>query len=391
MLAVVLVLDRHLDGGEAPAHGPRRRPPPGGPARRRSPTRPGTPRPGRPVGAPRALLDDRAGCPTRSRRAAAPRGGRRRAPAARTGLSASASSRPATRRTASSSRSTTWGKASRKKPLMRSVTSMRGRPSSASGIDFEAGHPLALWAPRRPDAEQGEGLGDVVAAGAHGGRAPQHQPDGGGVGAGLGEVALDQAVGQAQSRPPTPAATGWPWGRPSRSCARWAARGRRPGSARRSARRGRAGRRARPAGWSISSGVRRRFGTSRSATQRRVGSAVAVAFQPAAARASTRARHSSSTRSTSWRPAPSKSMPSSAATVARSDGTGPWGSRVMASTGVDQGVAAGHAAEHVEAAPDLGVLEGAQVAVDVEHHVVEARRRRAPCRRGRGRGGSRPR
>ena len=50
---------------------------------------------------------------------------------ARTRLAAGSSSRPATRVTASSSMATTCGKASRKKPEMRTITSMRGRPSSA--------------------------------------------------------------------------------------------------------------------------------------------------------------------------------------------------------------------------------------------------------------------
>ena len=80
---------------------------------------------------------------------------------------------------------------------MRSVTSMRGRPSSASGIDLEAGDPLALDVPRRADAEQGERLGDVVALRPHRRRAPQHEPDRVGMRAGLGEVALDEPSASA--------------------------------------------------------------------------------------------------------------------------------------------------------------------------------------------------
>ncbi len=53
---------------------------------------------------------------------------------ARTKLASSGSSSPATSRTASSSITTTWGNASRKKPLIRTVTSTRGRPSSSRGI-----------------------------------------------------------------------------------------------------------------------------------------------------------------------------------------------------------------------------------------------------------------
>ncbi len=52
----------------------------------------------------------------------------------RTKFCSSGSSRPATSVTASSETSTRCGNASRKKPEMRTVTSMRGRPSSSSGI-----------------------------------------------------------------------------------------------------------------------------------------------------------------------------------------------------------------------------------------------------------------
>ena len=52
----------------------------------------------------------------------------------RTKFCSSGSSSPATSVTASSSTSTRCGKASRKKPEMRTVTSIRGRPSSSSGI-----------------------------------------------------------------------------------------------------------------------------------------------------------------------------------------------------------------------------------------------------------------
>ena len=52
----------------------------------------------------------------------------------RTKFWSSGSSSPATSVTASSRTSTRCGNASRKKPLMRTVTSMRGRPSSSSGI-----------------------------------------------------------------------------------------------------------------------------------------------------------------------------------------------------------------------------------------------------------------
>ena len=73
------------------------------------------------------------------------------------------SSRPATSATASSSSVTRCGKASRKKPEMRTVTSMRGRPSSSSGIALEPDHAARLGVPDRPHAEQREDLAGVVA------------------------------------------------------------------------------------------------------------------------------------------------------------------------------------------------------------------------------------
>ena len=45
-----------------------------------------------------------------------------------------------------------------------------------------------------------------------------------GTAAGVGAVAVDQRGGERDARSPRPAATGWPWGRRSRSCARSAAR-----------------------------------------------------------------------------------------------------------------------------------------------------------------------
>ena len=87
--------------------------------------------------------------------------------------------RPARRpsRTASSSSATTCGNASRKKPEMRTVTSMRGRPSSSARHDLEAGDPPRRVVPDRPAAEQREDLGDVVALGTHRRRAPDGQAD----------------------------------------------------------------------------------------------------------------------------------------------------------------------------------------------------------------------
>ncbi len=64
------------------------------------------------------------------------------------------------------------------------------------GIGFESGHPAGFLLPLRPDAEQGERLGGVVAPGAHGRGSPQHEAHGAGRPARLGDVALDQGVGQ---------------------------------------------------------------------------------------------------------------------------------------------------------------------------------------------------
>ena len=82
---------------------------------------------------------------------------------ARRSCASSGSSSAATSRTASSSRSTTCGKASRKKPEMRTVTSMRGRPSSASGIGSRPVTRRDASSQTGPHAEQREDLGDVVA------------------------------------------------------------------------------------------------------------------------------------------------------------------------------------------------------------------------------------
>ena len=109
------------------------------------------------------------------------------------------------------------------------------------------------------------------------------------------------------------------------------------------------------------------------ATHRSVGS-VGRRRVPAGARrgASTRSRHAASTRSVSTRPARERGRcRARRPTVARSDGAPPCGRRVMASTVSTSAASAGGRAEHVEAAADLGVLQRAQVAVDVEDQVVE--------------------
>ena len=65
------------------------------------------------------------------------------------------------------------------------------------------------------------------------------------------------------------------------------------------------------------------------------------------------------------------STPCSAATVARSAGTLALGLAGDGQHGVDQRLAVGRLAEDVETAADLGVLEGAEVAVDVADHGAE--------------------
>ena len=61
--------------------------------------------------------------------------------------------------------------------------------------DLEVDHAARHLVPHRQHAQQGEDLGDVVAGGAHGRRAPDRQPDGTGVVAGVGEVAGQQRLG----------------------------------------------------------------------------------------------------------------------------------------------------------------------------------------------------
>ena len=80
---------------------------------------------------------------------------------------------------------------------------MRGRPSSASGMASTPVDPSGLGLPHRPDAEQGERLGDVVALGAGGGGAPQDQPDRVGVRPLLGQVPFEQLRRRVAGRRPS--------------------------------------------------------------------------------------------------------------------------------------------------------------------------------------------
>ena len=118
-----------------------------------------------------------------------------RAMCALTKLRSSGSSRPATRWTASLSSRTRLGKASRNRPLMRTVTSMRGRSSTDSGIGSMPIDAAVGVVPHRLHAEQGQHLGDVVAAGAHVAGAPDHQGHAFGIVAGAFAMTADQRLG----------------------------------------------------------------------------------------------------------------------------------------------------------------------------------------------------
>ena len=202
--------------------------------RRRSRPRPCRPRRGRrrraSCGCRSAAAGPRRRCPAWSRRSVWWRGVRHRARPGRPGRGRGRSSprrarrASATSRTASSSIATTCGNASRKKPRMRTVTSMRGRPSSASGIGSRLDHPARRVVPDRPDTQQRKHFGDVVARGAHGRGAPDRQPDRLRPVAVVGAVAGQQRIGHRHAGFPGQPATAPPWGRRSRSCGRSAAR-----------------------------------------------------------------------------------------------------------------------------------------------------------------------
>ena len=242
--------------------------------------------------------------------------------------------------TASSSRSITWGKASRKKPLMRRVTSTRGRPSSASGM---TSRPVTRWlslVPHGPDAEQGQRLGDVVARRCAWRPCPTARARRCvGTVPGLGDVALDEPVGQRPADLPrqrrrdrlrvdrveVAAGRQHVGAAPARRAAR--------------ARRARGGRRARRAGWrsrrscgagsgtsgrrpSAASGRRRRSGAPSPRAASASTSAPALGLDPVDRRPRARAVE--------------VDRRGRSATVARSDGTAPCGSRVIGEHGVDQ-------------------------------------------------------
>ena len=164
------------------------------------------------------------------------------------GLRSAGSSSAATARTAESNRSIWAGKASRKKPETRSVTSTRGRSSTESGSTSKPVTRRAAVSHCRARAHQRQGLGDIVAAGAHVGGAP------GGEGKAPGPLALFLAVSVDQQGGRLPAQG--PGRRRRHGAAvegvEVAARRQHvraaPGSARRRGRAPESGRRGRPAG-----------------------------------------------------------------------------------------------------------------------------------------------
>ena len=99
---------------------------------------------------------------------------------------------------------------------------MRGRPSSARSITSRPGDAAGRLVPDRADPEQREDLGDVVAGRAHRADVPQTLSPTDCAGRrrrGRGGSARP-ATRPSPARSPTPAATGRPWGRRSRSSGR---------------------------------------------------------------------------------------------------------------------------------------------------------------------------
>jgi len=368
VLAVVLVLDGDVDRREPAAHRvagrdaenldgrTSSRPTPD---RRRRDRRRSPSRPTRATG----------GCPTRSRPARGQKhAGRHRRGRAR-GSTPGGSSRPATSAAASSSSCTRPGNASLKNPEMRTTTSMRGRPSSARRDGLDAGEASRLLVPAGPDAEERERLGDVVALRAHGRCAPDHEADGLGRGAVLGDVTGDELLCEPAADVPGQRRRPATSGRRSRSSAPSAGRAPCRGSARRWAPRARS----RPSSpcrrLATSSGVRRSAGRSRSQTQRSVGSESpsrqVVALQGGEAGRDSASRPRRRRRAVRGR-RPARAPPSRAATARRR-----WAGGVIASTRSSSASPSGARPQRVQSPADLRVLQLAQVAVDVQQEVVE--------------------
>ena len=150
------------------------------PAHRRTPTPRDTPRPAssrlcpcRRVAAARRRR--RRSCPAPDRRSR--RGAAQRSPSSPTRgvptVPVAASSRAAIARTASSNSAICAANASRNRPDIRSVTSTRGRSSTASGKISMPVTRAEPPVPNRPRAEQHQRQREILAAGAHRGAAPE--------------------------------------------------------------------------------------------------------------------------------------------------------------------------------------------------------------------------
>ena len=198
---------------------------------------------------------------------------RRRAPPRRTARSAS-------------------GNTSRNRPEMRSVTSTRGRPKLRGRQDLEAGDARRAVVPHGPHAEQRHGLGEVVAAGAHGGAAPEVDDDACAASRHGPARSARRPRRRCAGRSPRPCGWGRRAGRRCRGCARSAARraGRASGapagpgarSGRRARRAGRASRRRRRRRGRDGAGARRGRCVSAERSSRRAGSGAAEDVQAVA-------------------------------------------------------------------------------------------------------------
>ena len=269
----------------------------------------------------------------------------------------------------------TWGKASRKNPEMRSITSTRGRPSSAGGDRAPPRRP-ARTRPARRAARPSRARASATSSptGAHGRGAPHHEPDRRRV---SDPPRRRWRSRRRSARPcadlPGQARRARPWGRRSRSCARSAARGPCPGSGPRSARAARTAHRARPARrrsrpGSVAGPARAgRRPTSSVGPRRSVAPCRRVGGPPA--RAGTRPPpRRRPARDARRRRADTESvrdhLPEGRDACPGAAGSGPGRRSSSASPG-------GRPTEDVQAAADLGVLELAEVAVDVSDEVVE--------------------
>ena len=297
------------------------------------------------------------------------------------------SSRTATSRTASSSSARTCGNASRKKPEMRTVTSMRGRPSSSRSIASRPVTRRRRLVPDGADAEQREDLGDVVAGRAHRARAPHGQADAARVGlAVVGAVALEQRLGHRLAGLP-----GEPGGDGLGVDGVEVAAGRQDVDQPAQRRPGRPGgneaavQRVQHA-WSISSVVPASRGTTSSGgepqhaarpSSRRPSAtrvAPAAGSQPAASIAGDqRAGPLLDLVDAGLRVAADSSRPRASRRPGRLCSPPQiWRARRIASTRSTRASPGGARAEDVQTVADLGVLDLAQPAVDVQQEVVEA-------------------